>query len=109
MGRAAKLVAAMQQRQGPGDRLQIEGPVEGRVATADDQHVTAAELLDPPHGIVHGCALERLDAAERRALGRERAAAGRDHHDLGEEYLALVGDQAEAAVALRRELIDALS
>ena len=83
VGRAAELVAPVQQRQAFGDRLEVERPVERRVAAADDEHVLAAQVLHAAHGVVHGRALVGLDAFERRTLRRERAAARGDHDDLG--------------------------
>ena len=86
------------------DRLQVERPVERGVAAADDHHVLVAEILHLAHGIEHRLALVGLDAVDRRALGLERAAAGGDHHDLGEEHLVGIGRQPEAAV---RQLLEA--
>ena len=61
------------------------------------------------HGVEHGLALEGLDAGERRALRRERAAAGGHDHDLGEERGADVGGEPEAAIAHALQGIDALA
>ena len=57
------------------------------------------------HRVVHRFAFIGLDAGDRRALGLERAAAGRDHDDLGLEHLAAVGLDAECRVA---DALDAL-
>ena len=54
---------------------------------------------------MHRRAFIGLDAGHRRALGLERAAAGRDHHDLALEHLAAVGRDAEARLA---DALDAL-
>ena len=42
-------------------------------------------------------------------FGCERAAAGRDHHDLGQERRAGVGRQPEAAVAQALQRLDPLA
>ena len=87
----------MDERQALGQRLQIERPVERRIAAADDHQVLVAELLHLAHRIEDRCALIRLDARNRRTLRLERTAAGRDHHDLAEEGVAGVGGQAGSA------------
>ena len=99
VGRGAEIVAAMHQRQALGQRLQIERPVERRVAAADDQDVLVAELLHLAHGVEHRLRLVGLDAGDRRTLGLERAAAGRDDDDLRLEHLAGVGGDAEQRIA----------
>ena len=95
VGRGAELVAPVQQREVRGERREIERPVERAVAAADDQDLLAAERLHLAHGVVHRLAFIGLDAGHRRALRLERAAAGRDHHDLALEHLAAVGGDAE--------------
>ena len=76
-----------------GDRLQVERPVERRIAAADDHQVVAAEILHAAHRVEDRLALIGLDARDRRPLRLERAAAGGDHHDLGHEHLVCVGGQ----------------
>ena len=99
----------MQQRQAAGDRLQVERPVEGAVAAADDQHVLVGKILHAAYGVEHRGALVGLDALERRTLRREGAAARGDDDDLGDERLAGVRREPETAVFFARERIDALT
>src|SRR5262245_5665608 len=87
------------------DRREVERPVERAVAAADDEQALAAELLHLAHGVEHRLFLIGLDARDRRALGLERAAAGRDHHHLAFELLAGVGLHPEQRVA---DLLDRL-
>src|SRR5207342_3980403 len=98
-GRAAEVVAPVHQSEALGDRLQIERPVERRVAAADDQQPLAAEVLHLAHGVEDRLLLVGLDAVDRRALGLERAAAGRHHDAFALENLAAIGGYAEAGVA----------
>jgi hypothetical protein len=86
------------QREVPGERLQVQGPVERGIAAADDHQVVAAELLHAPHGIEDAGALVILDARYRGALGLERAAARRHHDDLAGDRRAGIGAHAEAAI-----------
>src|SRR5262245_33598666 len=109
MGSTAKLVAPMQKRQPVGDGLQIEYPVECRVATTHDQDVLAAEVLDAPYRVEDGLALVGFDACQGRPLRREGAAAGGNHHYLSHELGAGVGDEPEAALARPLEGIDAMA
>ena len=88
----------MDQRHALCDRLEVERPVERGIAAADDQKVVAAEIIHAPHGIEDALALIRLDARDRRALGLERAAAGRNDNDLGLDHLVLVGGDPERPV-----------
>ena len=88
----------MQKRQRLGHRLQVQGPVERRVAAADDEHVAAAEMVHLAHRVEHRVAFILLDAGKRRALRREGSAAGGDHHHLGFDHRAGVGREPEAAV-----------
>ena len=97
-GRRAELGAPMQQGQRLGDRLQVQGPIERRVAAADDEHVAAPEMLHLAHRIEHRSAFILLDAGKRRALRREGSAAGGNHHHLGFKHGIRVGLQPEAAV-----------
>ena len=99
VGRAAEVVAPVHQRETLRNRLQIERPVERRVAAADDQQALVAELLHLAHGIEDGFFLVGLDARNRRALGLERAAAGRDHDAFCLERLAGIGAHAEEGIA----------
>ena len=96
VGRGAELRPPVDQRHALGDRLQVQRPVERGIAAADDDEVVAAEILHAAHRIEDALALIGLDAGDRRALRLERAAAGRDDHDLGLEHLVLVGGDAEA-------------
>ena len=109
VGRGAEIVTAVEQRQAFRQRLQIERPVERRVATADDEQVVVAIVLHAAHGIEDRLALVGLDARDRRPLGLERATARRDHDHLAEKRDARVGGQAEAAVCLARQRLDHLA
>ena len=82
-----------------GCRFSVQSSAESPPPTISTS--LAAEVLHAPHGVEHRPALVGLDARERRPLGRERAAAGRDHHHLGEELGADVGHEPEAAVLQR--------
>ena len=102
------LVAAVHQRDAVGDRLEVQRPVERAVAATDDQDVAAPEHLHLAHGVEDGRALIGLDAGDRRFLGLERAAAGRDDHALGLEHGAGVGGQAEARSLGRADRLERL-
>src|SRR6185369_13310307 len=86
-----ELLAAVKQRERLGDRLEVERPIERRVAAADDQHVSAPEILQLAHRVEDGLVLILLDAGQRRPLRREGSATGGDHHDLAFECLAEIG------------------
>src|SRR5215213_4287825 len=85
--------------------MQIERPVQRRVAATDDQQILVTELLHLPHGIENGAAFISLDARHRRTLRLERSAARGDHDDLALEYLAAIGADAKAGIA---DLLDLL-
>ncbi len=106
--RGAELVAAMDERQAFRQRLEVQRPVQRRVAAADDKQVVAAIVLHAAHRIEDRGALIGLDARHRRPLGLERAAAGGDHHHLAEKGGAGVGGQAETSVRLAFERLDHL-
>ena len=108
MRRAPKIVAAVHEGQPPRDRLQGEGPVQRRIAAAHDHHVASAEILHAPHGIMHAAALVGLDAGDRRLLGLERAAAGRDHEGLAAQVLPKARAHQEQRCLRRAERLDRL-
>ena len=108
MGRGAEFVAAMDEGDAAGDRMEVQRPVERRVAAADDQHPAAAEVLHLAHRIEDARALVGLDAGSRRALGLERAAAGGDHHHLGLDRRPGVGRDPIIGLFRRAERFDAL-
>ncbi len=87
MGRGAEAVAAMDQGHVLGQGLQVQRPVQRRVAAAVDHDALAAEALHLTHGVVHADAralvLEQLDAGRGGLLGLEGAAAGGDHQHRG--------------------------
>ena len=106
--RGAELVAPMNQRHALRQRLQVERPVEGRIAAADDKQVVAAVILHATHRIEDRGALIVLDARHRRPLRLERSAAGGDHHHLAEKGGAGVGGEPESPVRLAAERLDHL-
>ena len=108
MRRGAEIVAAMDQRQRFGEGLQVERPVEGAVAAADNHDVAPAHALRLAHRVENGMAFIALDALERRPLGRERPAACRNDHDLRQEDGAGIARQAKAPVGLANESVDTL-
>src|SRR3984893_11658171 len=69
--RGAKIVAAVNQGQMLGGRLKTEGPIERRIAAADDHHMFAAKILYFAHGVKDRLALIGLDAGNRRFLRLE--------------------------------------
>ncbi len=102
----------MDQRDALGDGMQVQHPIQSRIAAADDDHLAAAELLDLAHGVEDGLALEQLDLGNRRLLGHERAAAGRDQHAFGGDLRPRVGGHAEGrmlGVAQRLHLLHHLA
>ena len=105
VGRGAELAAPVQQREVARDRRQIERPIERGIAAAHDQDALVAERFHLPDGIEHRGALIGLDARNRRPLGLERAAAGRDHDDLDLEHLPAIGRHAKQRIA---DLLDRL-
>ncbi len=99
MRRGAEFVATMDEGDAAGDRVEVERPVERRIAAAGDQHPAAAEMLHLAHRIEDALAFVGLDAGGRRALGLERAAAGGDDHHLGLDRRPGVGRDAITAAS----------
>src|SRR4029079_16114188 len=86
--------------------MEIERPVERRIAATHDQDIVAAKVFHSSHGVMNGRALVIFNAGHRRALGLEGTATGGDHHDLAEERVAAVARQAPVAVRLARQTFD---
>jgi hypothetical protein len=105
----AEIVAPMQQGQTLGHRLQAERPVERAIAATDDEDLLVLHRLHATHRIDHRLALEGFDTFQRRTLGRERAAAGGDHHHLAYELGARVRLQTEASIGQLLKLVEALA
>src|SRR5450631_746286 len=95
MGRAAKIVAPVDQGQMLGDRLQIESPIERRIAAAHDHHMFAAKILDPAHRVMDGFSFIVVDAGDRWFLRLERASPRRHDNGLAFEILSAAGADAE--------------
>jgi hypothetical protein len=95
---ARKRSRAVDQRDGTGDALEVEGPVAGAVPTADDQDVLVAHDLELADEVHEPAVLEVLGVRERPR--REGPDAARDQHRLGVDLDALVGPDQEAAVLL---------
>ena len=68
MRRGAEGIATMHQGQALGDRLEIERPVERRVAAADDHDVLVAKILHAAHGVKHRFVFIGVDLGDRRLL-----------------------------------------
>src|SRR5215467_4173585 len=98
----------MQESEVARDRREIERPVERTIAAADDEQALVAERLHLAHGVEHRLLLISLDARNGRALGLERAAAGRDQHHLAFERLAGIGLHAEQRIANALDRLDHL-
>ncbi len=71
MRRGAEFVAAMDERDLLGDRMQVQRPVESRIAAADDEHVLVAKFFHLSHGVEDGFVFIGLDAFDRRLLWLE--------------------------------------
>src|ERR1700736_5914747 len=95
MRRGAKIVAAVNQGQMLGGRLKTEGPIEPRIAAADDHHMFAAKILDFADGVKDRRALVGLDTGNRRLLRLERTTAGRDDDGLALKTLPAAGADAK--------------
>ena len=76
----AKALAAMTQRDRLGGVQEVDDPVAGRVAAADDQHALAGELGLRADEVVHAAALPRRQVIARQLLGLEGAVAAGDDH-----------------------------
>ena len=74
----AEPVAPVDQHDRLGDALQVDRPVEGRVAAADEEHPLALELLRVEHLEVEPLLLESVLALDAELPGLEGADAGRD-------------------------------
>ncbi len=71
----------MDQGHAAGDRLQVEDPVERRIAAAGHHHPPVAECLHLADGVEERGALEGLGTRQRDAPRHEAAGPGGDHHD----------------------------
>src|SRR5262245_55710051 len=78
--RRPKLCAAMQQRDRICHRLQVQGPIERRIADANVEYDQSAQALHLANRVEYRLTFVFLDPWKRRTLRREGAAAGRDHH-----------------------------
>src|SRR5262249_39110015 len=93
------LVAPVHQGEVAGNRCKIEGPVERRVTTADDEQALVAERLHLAYRVKHRRAFIGLDTGHRGALRLKRAAARCHHDELGLEHLALIGGDTKLRIA----------
>jgi len=73
----AELAPAMHQREARRPRQQLEGPVERRIAAAEDHDALAGELGGIPDAIMECAALERLGPFDADASRLERAEPAR--------------------------------
>jgi hypothetical protein len=91
-------VATVDQRDRRRDALEVERPVDGRVAATDDEHVLVAHRLELADEVDEAPSLERVRVGQRPR--RERADPAGDDHGLGVDLGALVGADHEGAVVL---------
>ena len=108
MRRGAEFVAPVHKGDACRDGLQIQRPVQRRVAAADDQHALATETLHLAHRIEDRFAFVVFYARNRGPLGLERAAARRDHHRLAFKHLARVAGNAKTRRFRRAQNLKAL-
>src|SRR6185369_14659523 len=97
---SAELVAPMDERQLRGERLQVQRPVDRRVAAAQQQHATVAEDVEPGEHVVEAVALEARERGVGQLARREVADAGGQDHGLGLVLLSAVAADQPAAVDL---------
>ena len=107
-GAARKASRRCKRREALRQRLQVDGPVEGRVAAADDEDALAAEGVHLAHGVEHAGVLVGVDIGDRRLLRLERAAARRNEDALASEGLAGIGGDAETRRLRRADRLHGL-
>jgi len=91
-------VPAVHQRDAPGDALEVQRPVEGAVAAADDDDVLAGVGLEAGHEELHAPAQPALARGQR--TGAELADARRDQHGAGPHLGAVVETDGDAVVVV---------
>ena len=96
MGRGAEGVTPVQERDALGDFVKIQRPIERRIPAAHDQHLAAAEILHPPHGVEDAFPFETLDPRDRRPFRLKRPATRRHHDAFAQETGAGIRHEPEA-------------
>src|SRR5690606_26752735 len=89
-----ELVTAVNQLDAAGPVLEVEAPVDGGVATTDDEDFLVAERTLVLDEVEDALALELVDAGAVELVGGEGADAGGDQHRLAEVDVVGVGAQA---------------
>src|SRR5690606_10201782 len=92
-------LAAVNHRDAARHRLQRQRPVDRRVATADDDDVLVAELVEAPDEVVDATPLKLGNAGSGQALRLERADASADN-DGPRPMLGLVAHEADQPLVL---------
>src|SRR5439155_15472880 len=96
--RGAEIVAAVQEGQAPRQRMKIERPVKGGIATADDENVAVTKALHLLDRIEDRAPLIGIDPGDGWLLGLERSASCCNDDNLGAEDQSAVGLELEQAV-----------
>ena len=112
MRRSAELVTAVDQRDALRQGLQVQRPVQSRVAAADHHHMLVAKGFHLAHGVMDGHSLVHLDAGDWGLLRLKRPATRSDHDGLAGDRLAdirLQPEQRRGLVAQHLNGIDHLA
>src|SRR5262245_22349910 len=92
---AAKLIPPVDQRQMLGNGLEIESPIERRVAAARNYDMLSAEIFHLAHGIDNRRAFISFYARDGRFLWLKRPASRRDDNAFAFKVLASARAEAE--------------
>src|SRR5687767_1131135 len=107
--RGAELGAAMDVNETRGLAAEVEYPVEGGVAAAEDDEPLAVKSRGIAHTVVQLPAFEQICTHDGEFLRLERAEAGRDYHGTGEKRGVERGAHEEPAVVAPGKLCHFLS
>ncbi len=102
----AELLSPVDERNAAGDLFQVKRPVHSRVAAADDQYLLPQKLISPRHRVIEALTLERLRSPQ--APGGVHSQPGGDNQRPA-PMLCPVGEDPEALLPGRRQLLDALA
>src|SRR5439155_6356096 len=94
----AEIIAAVQEGQAPCQRVEIERPVEGRIAASDDKNIAVTKVFHLLDRIEDGASLISIDAGDWRLLGLKRSASCCNDDNLGAEDQPAVGLKLELTV-----------
>ena len=108
-GMGAKAVAAMHKGDARGAASQLMRPIEGGVASADDDDSLPGKGFRIRNAVVYAAPIPRLGAGLRQSPRRERADPGGDHKRARRKTVGLRHENELAAVRLQcRDLLVAM-